>query len=181
MKNNFLHKKIKELSPSESLQMVKDLLKRKRSITGKVLKPGHLFFAIYDAKDKTQTYDRTPFILILRRNNSHTLGLAFHWIPLSMRINLILLIMKLNEYNIRERKVLKFDYKQLRPLLKSLGYAPCIRMYINSRFSSTGVVIPSHQMMEVARLKTETFTNGKFSAQQLFAIARKSAKTSAKK
>lgn len=181
MKNNFLHKKIKELSPQESLQMVKDLLKRKRSIVGKELKPGHLFFAVYDAKDKTQTYDRTPFVLILRRNASHTLGLNFHWVPLSMRINLIMIIMKLNAYNIRERKSLNFDYKQLRPMLKSLGYAPCIRMYINSRFSPTGVVIPSHQMMEMARLRTETFTSGKFSAQQLFAIARKRAKASAKK
>lgn len=171
--SSFLHKKIIELTPAESLRMVKELLKSKRSISGRNLKPGHLFFAAYDAKDKTQTYDRTPFVLVLKRNQTHTLGLNFHWIPLSMRINLILFIIKMNAYNIRERKALTFDYKQLKPMLKSLGYAPCIRMYINARFSSDGVIIPSYKLMDVARLKTETFTKGRYSATQMFTMARK--------
>lgn len=169
------------MTPSESMQMVRELLKRKRPIGGKNLKAGHLFFGLYDAKDKEATFDRTPLVLILRRNNTHTLGLNFHWIPLNMRVNLVLHIIKMNEYNIRERKALNFNYKQLKPMLRSLGYAPCIRLYINKRFSNDGVIIPSHQLMQMARLRTETFTKGRYSADQLFAMARKRSRLSQKK
>jgi len=166
-------KKIKELSPAESLKSVKELLKRKRPMKGRDLKPGHLIFSRYNAKDKKQTYDRTPLVLILRRNTTHTLGINFHWVPFSMRINLIKAIIKVNAGNIRQRKPLKFSYKQLKPLLKSLGYAPVIRLYINKRFGRDGVIIPSHRLMDIARLKTETFTQGRYSAGEMFAMARK--------
>lgn len=168
-----LHLKLKELSPKDSVEAVKALLKRKRKLEGKDLKPGHLIFTYYDAKYKENTYDKTPLVLILRRNASHTLGLNFHWIPFSMRVNLVKYIIEKNAANIRQRKPLKFSYAELKPMLKSLGYAPCIRLYINNRFAPTGVVIPSHQLMEIARLKAETFTNGKHSAYELYAMARK--------
>lgn len=167
-----LHLKIKELSDRDSVEAVKALLKRKRKLEGKDLKPGHLIFTYYDAKYKENTYDKTPLVLILRRNATHTLGLNFHWVPYSMRINLAKFIIEKNAANIRQRKPLKFSYADLKPMLKSLGYAPCIRLYINSRFANTGVVLPSHQLMEVARLKAETFTSGKYSAYQLYAMAR---------
>lgn len=172
MANNKLHLKVKELSPKDSVEAVKELLKRRRHLEGKDLKPGHLIFTYYDAKYKENTYDKTPLVLILRRNASHTLGLNFHWIPYSMRINLVKFIIEKNAANIRQRKPLKFSYAQLKPMLKSLGYAPCIRLYINNRFAPTGVVLPSHQLMQVARLKAETFTKGKYSASQLYAMAR---------
>ena len=172
--------KLKELSPKDSVEAVKELLKKKRKLEGKDLKPGHLIFTYYDAKYKENTYDKTPLVLILRRNATHTLGLNFHWIPYSMRINLVKFIIDQNAYNIKQRKPLKFSYQQLKPMLKSLGYAPCIRLYINSRFAATGVVLPSYKLMEVARLKAETFTRGKYSAMQLFQMARQKAKTKKK-
>lgn len=170
---NKLNKKVKELTPKASLEAVKALLKRKRAIKFDKLKPGHLIFTSYSAKDKTQTYDRTPLVLILRRNEKHILGLNFHWVPFSMRINLVKTIIQMNAANIRQRKPLKFSYKDLKPMLKSLGYAPCIRLYITKRFGNTGVIIPSHQLMEIAKLKTQTFTKGKYSASQMFQMARK--------
>lgn len=169
-------KKIRELTPKESMESVKALLKRKRKMSNKDLKPGHLIFSVYDAKFKEFTYDRTPLVLILRRNTNYTLGLNFHWIPFSMRVNLAKKIIDMNASRIRQRKPLKFSYDDLKPMFKSLGYAPCIRLYINSRFSTTGVIIPSYKLMEIARLKTETFTEGKYSAAQLFAMARKRGK-----
>ena len=146
-------------------------------MTKKDMIPGNIFFTFYDAKYKENTYDRTPLVLVLRRNRSHTLGLNFHWIPLSMRINLIKAIVAMNEKNIKNNKPLEFSYETLKPMLKGLGYAPCIRLYINKRIGSTGVVIPPDRLMEVARLKTETFTNGKYSAEQLYVMARKAGKS----
>lgn len=176
MAKSALNKKIKELTPAESMAKVKDLLKERKKMTKKDVIPGNLIFTFYDAKDKIQTYDRTPLVLILRRNGRHTLGLNFHWIPLSMRLNLVKVIIGLNEKNIKDGKPLEFDYSKLRPMLKKFGYAPCVRLYINKRISSTGVVIPPARLLEVARLKTETFTKGKYSAAQMFAMARKARK-----
>jgi len=172
-----LHKKIKELTPAESLAQVKALLKRKRPMKSNELKPGHLIFSAYNAKDKTQTYDRTPLVLILRRNKTHTLGLNFHWIPFSMRINLVKHIMQMNAANIRQRKPLQFSYKDLKPMLRSLGYAPCIRLYINRRFGKQGVIIPNYQLMDMARLRTETFTKGRFTASEMFQMAKSKGKS----
>jgi len=169
--------KIKELSLRDSVELVKGLMKRKRSIDKNELKPGHLFFTHYNAKNKEQTYDKTPLVLVLRRNASHTLGLNFHWIPMSMRINLVKHIMEINKTRIKHRKSLIFNYRQLKPMLKSLGYAPCIRLYINKRFSKQGVIIPPHRLMDIARTKSETFTRGRYSAGQLFAMARRAGKT----
>jgi len=169
-------KKIKELTPTQSLKKVKSLLKEKRKMTKKDLIPGNTIFTFYDAKDKKQTYDRTPLALILKRGSVHTLVLNFHWIPLNMRINLIKHIIRLNEKNIKKNLPLEFSYKKLKPMLKTLGYAPCIRMYINSRISTNGVVIDPSRLVEIAKLKTETFTNGKYSAEQLYAMARKRAR-----
>ena len=169
-------KKIQELSPSQSLKKVKELLKERKKMTKKDVRPGNLLFTFYNAKDKEQTYDRTPLVLILKRNSSHTLGLNFHWIPLSMRLNLIKTIIRMNEQNIKRNRPLEFSYNQLKPMLKSLGYAPCIRLYINKRISGTGVVIPPERLFEVARLKTETFTQGRYSASQLFQMAKKRGK-----
>lgn len=173
-KKSGLTKKIKELSPSESLAKVKDLLKERKKMSKKDMIPGNLIFTLYDAKDKIQTYDRTPLILVLRRNGTHTLGLNFHWIPLSMRLTLVKIIIKANTENIKAGKPMQFSYKELRPLMKKLGYAPCIRLYINKRLSTTGVVIPPDRLLEVSRLKTETFTKGKYTAAQMFAMARSS-------
>lgn len=92
-------KMVKELTPTQSYKKVKELLKEKKKITKKDFFPGNLIFTFYNAKYKEFTYDKTPLILILRRNNSHTLGLNFHWLPLKYRLNLIRIIMKMNKEN----------------------------------------------------------------------------------
>jgi len=165
--------KVKELTFSQSNKKVKALIKEKRKLKSADFIPGNIIFMSYDAKDKEQTYDKTPLMMVLKRNSKHTLGLNYHWAPMSMRLNLVKLIILANEKNIKAGKQLEFKYEQLKPLLKQLGYAPIIRKYINNRISSVGVVIPPERLLEVARLKTESFTNGKYSANELYAKARK--------
>ena len=169
-------KNLKELPNKESLIKAKDLIKEKKKLAKKDMIPGNLIFTSYDAINKSNTYDQTPLILILKTTTKYTLGLNFHWIPFSMRINLIKEIIKMNKKNIKKNKPLEFSYDDLKPMLKGLGYAPCIRLYLNKRLGKTGVIIPPERLVEVARLKTETFTKGKYSAQQLFAMARRSAR-----
>lgn len=171
-----MKKKNKELSPAQSYKSVQKLIKEKKKLKGSHFVPGNLIFTYYDAKYKDLTYDRTPLVLVLRRNSSHTLGLNFHWILPSMRMDLVFHIMKINRKNIKKGQPLQFSYKQLRPMLKGLGYAPCIRLYINARFAKQGVVIPPERLMEISMMKTETFTQGRYSAAQLFKRAKQQGK-----
>jgi len=174
------HAKIRELSPKQSYAKVKNLLKEKKRLTKKDMIPGNLIFTHYDAKYKENTYDRTPLVLILRRNPTHTLGLNFHWLLMNMRMDLVLHIMKLNKRNIQDGLPLQFSYDKMKPLLKKFGYAPCIRLYINKRFAKSGIKIPPSRLMEITMLKTETFTAGRYSAPQLFKMALSSGKKRAK-
>jgi hypothetical protein len=175
-----LTKKIKELTPQESYKKVKDLIKEKKKLSNKDFEPGNLIFTHYNAKHKEHTYDQTPLVLVLRRGKKYTLGLNFHWILPTMRMNLVFAIMKMNKGNIKRGRPLEFSYKDLKPMLKSLGYAPCIRLYINARFVAKGVVVPPQRLMEISMLRTETFTNGKYSAADLFRMAKRKGKKKSK-
>jgi hypothetical protein len=169
--------KEKELTPKESLKLAKEMIFHKhQKLSNSNVKPGALLMYQYKAKNKEETYDKTPLVLVLRRSKGYTLGLNFHWLPMKMRTNLVKHILKVNKKNIKNRKPLDFSYADFKPLLKKYGYAPCIRLYINKRISSKGVVIPETELLQAAKLRTETFTSGRISAEKLYALARKRAK-----
>lgn len=164
--------RIKEMSKKESYDKVKELLKKQETLSRSKLIPGSIVFTSYDAKDKTQTYDRTPLIFVLGVSRGYVLGINFHWLPLAHRLYLIKHIKDKNKTNIRLGRPMEFSYKELKPMLRRFGYAPCIRLYINHRLAKRGTIIPIDQLDEVARLKAETFTQGKYSAAELYRMAR---------
>jgi hypothetical protein len=170
------NKNEKELSPAASINVVKKLLKQERKqLKVADFQPGAILMYRYDAKDKTQTYDKTPLVFVLRRNRKHTLCINFHWAPTPLRVVLVKKILYApgNRKRMRKGEPLVFDYGQLKPFLKRIGFAPIIRKYINRRISRTGVVVPQDQLMNVARTKSETFTEGKVSAEKLYRLALK--------
>lgn len=171
----------KELSKKDSDLKIKELLKERIALSSKFFKPGNLIMTSYNAKHKEFTYDKTPLALILKRGQKYSLVLNFHWIPVHLRIGLIKTILKMNKENIKTNKPLVFSYEDLKPMLKGLGYAPCIRKYINGRMGKVGIVIPPDRLAEVARMRTETFTEGKYSANQLYRMARNAGVRRAKK
>lgn len=157
------------LSASESIKFVKDMLKTKsKKLTLKDFEPGSLLMYRYNAKDKSETYDVTPLVMVLKYSRRYVLGVNFHWAPTPLRIILVKKILQMNTKNIKAGKKLEFDYKQLKPFLKKIGFAPVIRLYIKNRISETGVIIPPEHLMNAARTKSETFTNGKISAEELY-------------
>lgn len=160
-----------ELSVKDSIKIVKNFIKKRRHIRYDEIKPGVILFTQYTAKYKELVYDRTPLVLVLRRGATHTLGLNFHWVPYKMRITLIRAIMRVNKTNIKEQKPLKFEYKKIKTFLKKRGYVPCVRLYINKRFTLNGLIIPSTQLLEVAKLNTATFTKG-VPAETMYNLAR---------
>lgn len=159
----------KGLSASESIKFVKNMLKTKsRKLTLKDFEPGSLLMYRYNAKDKSQSFDATPLVLVLKRSRGYLLGVNFHWAPIPLRVILVKKILQMNTKNIKAGKKLEFDYKTLKPFLKKIGFAPVIRLYIKNRISETGVIIPPEHLMNAARTKSETFTNGKISAEELY-------------
>lgn len=140
---------IKQLFSNKSLRKSRDSLKN-----------GSLFIGSYKAKNQSDTYDKRPFVLILRQNKSHILGLNFHYLPVKHRVSLIKVILKLNESNIKNKKPLHFSYEQIKPFLKKFGYVPCIRLYIRKRMSSEVVKINSEELLPMSKLNTSLFTNG---------------------
>ena len=150
---------IKELSKEQSLTKLKQLVKRQFKLHAKDFKVGNVIFMRYHAKYKKRQFDKTPLMMVLRVSRNYTLGLNFHWIPFSMRMWLVKYIIKENKDNIRKNKPIEFSYRKVRPLLKKMAFVPCIRLYINKNISKSGTVIPPSQLIEVATLKMESFTN----------------------
>ena len=94
--------KNKEFTTSQSINMVKDMLKDKTLKKSKdKLEVGDLFFGVYDAKNKEEVYNKRPFVMLLKQNKSHMLGIAFSWAPLPLRIILIKKILQVNAKNIK--------------------------------------------------------------------------------
>lgn len=162
-------KKVKELTATQSIKLVKDYLKNKQLKKKRdSLKPGDFYICHYNAKDKEATYDKTPLNILLKSNKSHILALNLHWAPIPLRVILVKKILQLNSRNIKNNKPLELDYSQIKPFLKRIGFAPVIRLYIRNRVSSNVTLLPASDMMNIARLKSETFTQGKMSAEQLY-------------
>ena len=149
---------MKQYTKQQTVAEIKKLLQRKQRLTNIEFQTGVVIFTHYNAKDKSKVYDKTPFFMVLKTSRTYTLGLNFHWIPMSMRIWLIRYIVRINKERLRNGYRIKFTYKQIKPLLKKMGFAPCIRLYINKRISKYGVVIPPERLIEIAPISAETFT-----------------------
>ena len=171
----------KEMTQAQSKLSAKELIKTKKRLNNKDFVAGSTLFLSYNAKFKEFTFDATPLVLVLRHSARYTLGLNFHWLPFMMRQGLVLQILQMNKYNIDNDKPLVFSYEQLKPFLKKFGYAPVIRLYINTRFSKKGVVIPSVKLPALAKMRGETFMQGKVTSSEIFKQVNKSAKKAKKK
>lgn len=160
----------KKYTKKQTISEIRRLLKSNKRLTKADFVEGNTIFTRYIAKDQTKVFDKTPFVLILRVGSSHTLGLNFHWIPMRMRMWLVRYIVRENKNNIKNGRRIQFSYRKIRPLLKKLGYAPCIRLYINSRLQNRGVLIPPERLIEITPLASEAFTG--MTEEQLYGLAK---------
>lgn len=170
-----------ELTPKESMELLKNLVKKSKVPIQKHLKPGSLVTFVYDAKDKTQKYDKTPLVMVLNTTAKYMLGINFHWMPTSKRQMLVQYILDENKKQIRNKNPLKMSYRKLRSAGKYIGVFPVIRLYIRGRMSSGGVKIPDELLMSAAKMKTETFTQGKTNSTTLWSRAKRKAMTAKRK
>ena len=171
----------KELTPKISMDIVKNLIKTEKTNIQPLLKTGNIVTFLYDAKDKEQIYDRTPLVLVISTTSKYMLGVNFHWMPTQLRQTLIQYILDLNTKEIRNKRPLKVEYKDIRGAVKRIGAFPVVRLYIRGRISQQGVKIPDSMLMQAAKLATETFTGGKVNSATLWQRAKIKAQTAARK
>jgi len=147
----------------------KKLLDKPRKLKSKDFYPGALIMYVYDAQDKTQAFDQRPLGLILGHSKKYTLALNFNWCPPKLREKIMDGIMKQNKANIKKNRPLTVNYNTVKALVKGLG--PVVRLYINSRISPKGVVVPSYQYYKVINLRSEHFIGMSANAAWKAAIA----------
>lgn len=148
--------KEKKIDAKAAMELFKKL--PRKSIKNKAVQTGSMIVYKYSAKDKSMIYDKTPCTIILWRTKSHTLGINLHWAPLGLRERIVQFIHDLNKINIQNNKPLEITYNQMKPFLKKSGSIPIIRMYLNSRMSSHGVIVPPEKMKIAARYSNEDFS-----------------------
>ncbi len=130
----------------------------------------NMLFYRYDAKDKDNIYDKSPLVFVLRKSKGYVLGLNLHWCSTPQRLILIKYILQMNKQNIRQNLPLNITYAILKPVIQKLGLSSVIRLYIFSRISRRGLVVPPEFWMQAAKLKSESFSGG-YSADQLYKMA----------
>ena len=162
----------KELTPKESMEMLKNLLKNSKVPIQNHLKSGNIVSFVYFAKNNEENFDRTPLVMVLSTNSKYMLGCNFHWLITSKRQILVQYILDKNKNRIRKGLPIQITDKSLRAAMKNIGAYPVIRLYIRGRMSSTGVKIPDELLMQAAKMKTETFTQGRANSTTLWTRAK---------
>lgn len=132
--------------------------------------PGSMLFYRYDAKNKENTYDKSPLVFVLRKSRGYMLGLNLHWCPIPLRLILINYVLKANRQNIRANMPLNISYQMLKPVIGKLNLTSVIRLYIFGRISRRGVVVPPEFWTSAAKLKSESFSGG-YSADALYKMS----------
>lgn len=132
-------------SKKQSQEIFKKLKTHKRVLKRSDFKTGKYVFFSYNAKHKEFVYDKNPLVLVISTSKGYTLGINFHWLPISIRVRLINMVRKEEDL----RKIMR--YKSLRP---------CIRLYINKRISRQGISLSNEEVPIVARMRMESFTGG---------------------
>lgn len=150
--------RVKQLNRAQTVVQLRHFGKDLKTLEDQHFVAGQLLIFRYTAKYKEEIYDKRPMVLVLSANSTHMLGLNFHWIPFAMRMWLVRYILKQNKANIRAGRPLVFPYRKVRPLLKKMNFAPCIRLYIRKGISPRGVVLPPERLVEAAQLRMEMFT-----------------------
>lgn len=165
VKDAFQEAMLEKITPEaerEAAKLFKTLMQSSmQSFKAGDFSTGNMLFYRYDAKNKENTYDKTPLIIVLRKSKGYVLGINFHWTPIPLRIVLLKVILKFNKENIRRGLPVSISYDLIKPFIMKMGLGPVIRLYIFNRISRRGLIIPPTHWLIAAKLKAESFNNGK--------------------
>lgn len=160
------HRLKKHSDVKSAIDMFKEILKAPPIvINASKLIPGKMLFYKYNAKDKTQKYDKTPLVIVLGVSKNYVLGLNFHWYPSGIRKVFVHWLFKM--YRKKKGSDFIINYRSIKPMLIKLGAAPVIRLYIRKRISQYGYEVPQDLWETAVNLPSESFTGG-ISAEKMY-------------
>jgi hypothetical protein len=180
-----------EESEKEASKILQDLASKKlTNLRSQDVSPGNLVYFQYKAKgaenDPEFVYDKTPFSFFLQSHQSTSssskiLGINLHWLPKVLRKTIMNAIIKIGRNDIKRGKIPIIQYRELKPVLQNTGAIYAVRLYIKNRISQRGIVVPPEYFIKTAEsVPPEQITNG-YSAEQIFAMAIKRAKSTKRK
>lgn len=119
---------------------------------------GGLYFFAYDPKGKRDLpyYDTFPLVMPLKKEADGFLGLNFHYLPLSYRIQLMKKMLPLATYDGDDIRRIRISYEILSASTRYREFRPCIKKYILPQIRSkilkvgpnewdTALFLPVHQ------------------------------------
>ena len=127
----------------------KDLIKhlKKNSSDKKssiIMKPGTMCTYKYDAKDKTQKFDKQPLVISLgpsKQTKGNFYALNLHWMPVKDRVSIASFFVEL-----RKKRNGNITYKDIKPFLSKFKGHPVLRQYIYKRVGSRVIYINDDEL-----------------------------------
>lgn len=132
-------------------------LMRDASLHQEIVRPGNMYFFVYDAKhkDTLPVWDAFPLIFpfevfTTKRGDQAMLGINLHYLPPRLRFEAMKALLKLrNEKRYRSSTRLKISWDVLKALSTSKLYKHSVKMYLMKHVRSRFIKIPA-QSWELA-------------------------------
>lgn len=124
------------------------------------VRPGEMFFFVYDAKtkDKLPWYDKFPLIFPLEFYPGSMLGMNLHYLEPGLRLKLLDTLMTLkNNDKMDETTKLKLSYEAVKDLSKYVQ--PTIHRYLYDHVKSKFIKVNADEWSWVVLLPAEKFVN----------------------
>lgn len=127
-----------------------------------VIRPGGMFFFMYDPKHKDTLpyYDTFPLVLPFNQTGEHFWGLNIHYLPYGARLGLLNSLMtlpKASAGNQRDRLIL--NWQLLNNAARFPAVSVCVKQYLKSHVKSRFVEVPMNAWAVAAMLPVQRFKN----------------------
>lgn len=116
-----------------------------------------LFFYDPKLKDKLPYYDRFPCIFVVDVGPGYFYGLNLHYLPPSLRVQLMDALYSLESGRLDENKKLNLSYQILKGASKYRFFRPCFKKYLLPHVRSRFVKVPYSEWALSAMLPTQNF------------------------
>jgi hypothetical protein len=125
------------------------------------IRPGSMYFFIYEAKHKDTLpyYDQFPMVLPFDTYEDGFIGLNLHYLPLEFRIKLL---WKLQDFNtsskLTQTTKIMFQWDTIKQVSKFRQAKPCVKRYLYTQLRSPFRIVDPRDWASAAMLPMERFT-----------------------
>jgi len=111
------------------------------------MRPGHMYFFGYNAKHKDTLpyWDAMPLVIPVSETKTSIIGLNFHYMPMEYRIKILDALHTItNNDKLDEKTKVKLSYRLVSSSSKFKAFAPCVKQYLKSNFTTQFILVPAN-------------------------------------